>query len=864
MRWCYTNDIRDDFGKGVHRDILIVPHGTKVEKNPGGAPILTNKRPHFIWDPNGGKDHNGQYVPERKNGQIIYDEVDWAITNEDIIKEKFKYSHSLNSDDNLTFSSCNAAMIQFTIRNKKEFIHDIDPVTGEELDTGYWEQEIPNLQNYEYVEKDPNGNTRKIVGEIVSDYCIEAFMYFNGDSDTLMYLGMFKVDEDKLVDDGYNRQITACDFLAWFRELDIFKWYKHLFEGINKLQSDYDDMTNEKDEEEKEKPKGWDESWVREPKEKWTIKEALEDIINNLAAYDMITWLEDETEIDPDTGEPVKKPQVGNTTSNPSPYGRDDYGEGNGYTGLGMPIMIDQDILTKGSKPYTPKEPGEGEYERYGYMDILDLEFYQDPKIMKNESLSMGKFLQDIGILAGRYPYIRSDRFEDGYYVDPEDHTYGEFDNRYQNYERCILTFKPLPSAEDDEDSKGNTNLQPEQQFDNSEIVKGFQHDYYQVESMLVIQIGFDDGNVIKYQKLTKDQKNAAKINALQTYSFSDNMFCSYLVSKSDNDTIKEMLPKYKTIREKLFGTETGNDNISSDALFQQAYKNIRNRIYTPCQLQTYADPVREVGDRILVNFTDAITGEKSRFYTYILEREMNGIQKMMDTYTAKGSMKNPTFSNYQSSSKSKTNNGNQNGGNSTTSIMTPSDLVEYMRNCGYRLLDEPSDCSAVFVRGVKKEVDPGPQPDPEYEALYSQINEWHIIHTPNWSIIVPNVWVASTQNDYTGRYFIWDVNSRKNHSYYRNNSTPDQWAIKVTNQDAYAINDVITININKNSNDKYVVTLPTLTWSNDVFKNSYQYPGSKYYGWRMDYNGGVLRAVGWYASSEPSIVNPSIYDTSA
>ena len=46
----------------------------------------------------------------------------------------------------------------------------------------------------------------------------------------------------------------------------------------------------------------------------------------------------------------------------------------------------------------------------------------QDPKIMSSESLSMGKFLEDIGMLAGRYPFIRSDKFEDGEqndYIDP-------------------------------------------------------------------------------------------------------------------------------------------------------------------------------------------------------------------------------------------------------------------------------------------------------------------------------------------------------------------------------------------------------------------------------------------------------------
>lgn len=155
-----------------------------------------------------------------------------------------------------------------------------------------------------------------------------------------------------------------------------------------------------------------------------------------------------------------------------------------------------------------------------------------------------------------------------------------------------------------------------------------------------------------------------------------------------------------------------------------------------------------------------------------------------------------------------------------------------------------------------------GENPDPDYETLYSQINVWNIIHTPNWSIIVPDVWVAPTQNDYTGRYFVWDTNDRLNHSYYRANAEPGQWSICSTNQDVYSLSNVITINIDKDNNDKYVVILPTLTWSNDVFKNSYQYPGSKYYGWRMDYNGSTIRAVGWYASSTPSVSSPNPFNT--
>lgn len=702
MRWAYDDNTRDLFGKGIHRDILIVPHATNVIKVEGGPPEITSKVPEFKWNETGGKDHTGQYEPVKENGHYVYQDVEWTITNDDIVKEKFKYSSSLNSDDNLTFSSCNAAMIQFTIRNKKEYVQD------EETQEYYWKPEIPNLFKYEYTQKDGNGNTQKIVGELMSNACIKAYMYFNGDSSTLMYLGMFKVEEDKLIDNGYNRQITAYDFLAWFREIDIFYWYKHLFEGINKLGNDYEDYTNDTNSKEKHTQAEWDKNYIREPKEKWTIGEALNDLIDHFAAYDMTVF--EEEVVNEETGEKKNVMKLGATSTNPNDYGRDDYEEGNGYTGLGMPIILDSNIMTKGSKAYMPTEPGPNEKEQYGYMNILELEFYQDPKIMKSESLSAGKLLEDIGLLAGRYPYIRTDEFVDGDYIDPKTITPTEEEkhpSKYICYEKCILTFKPLPSAENDK----NVDKVPESMFDNHDIVKGFQHDYYQVQDILVMKFELNDGTEIKYSKLNKSQLVAEQKSELQTFTITNNMFANYLVTKSDDDNVKKMLDKYKVIREKLFGKDSTAGNISPDALFNQGYNNIRNRIYTPYQLTTFADPVRDVGDRIKIDFTDMITGEQSHFYTYILERSMEGIQKCMDTYTAKGTMRNPLFTNYQTSSKAKSG-----GDTSQTSedldIMTPFDLIEYMRNCGYRMLDEPSECSAVFAKG-------GEQGDPTAEHYF-------------------------------------------------------------------------------------------------------------------------------------------------
>ena len=693
MLWNYNEEYRDLFSNQIHRDILIVPHATTVTKVKGKPPEIKNKRPVFEWVPPNSTD--GKWEPKKSGGEFVLDDMDWVIDNSVLVKEKFKYSYAINSDTNLTFSACNAAMVQFTIRNEKEYIEELDE-NGEGTGNYYWEQVIPNLYKQEFTKKDPDGNTRVVTGEVLSNAVIEVYMYFNGDSDTLIYLGMFTVEEDKLTNDGYERQITAYDFLAFFRDMDVFNWYEHLFSGINKLQNDFEDYTNSTGEEEKD-PKKWDENWIREPREKWTIKEALEDLINNIAAYDLVVY--DEV-FDQKSGKYKTVQTLGNTVSNPNGYGRDDYPEGNGYSGFGMPIMLDEDIMTKGNKRYIPSEPGENEHERYGYMSILDLEFYKNPAVIKAGALSMGKFLEDIGLLAGRYPVIRIDRLDQNEYIDPDDiqpTSENPYPSKYNNYERCILTFKPLPSKEDDSKIKNISDAA----FDNSEIAKGFQHDYYEVQDMLIVKFELTDNTEIEYKNLTKSQKVAAKTSQLQTLTVSNNIFASYLVTKSDDEEISKMIDKYKAIREKLFGKETKSGYVSYDALFNEGYTNIRNRCYTPYQLTTYADPVRECGDRILINFKDRITGEVTTFYSYILSRTMEGIQKMMDTYTATGTVKNPVFADYQNCMKSGTSLSNK---AKELGYMTPYDLIEYMRNCGYRLLDEPTDCSANYIKATEYE----------------------------------------------------------------------------------------------------------------------------------------------------------------
>lgn len=74
----------------------------------------------------------------------------------------------------------------------------------------------------------------------------------------------------------------------------------------------------------------------------------------------------------------------------------------------------------------------------------------------------------------------------------------------------------------------------------------------------------------------------------------------------------------------------------SSDELLNIAaaiYENISGRIYRPCKIATTAMPWVEVGDGLVCYTTDDV------IETYCMKRTLKGIQGMMDTYEATGSI---------------------------------------------------------------------------------------------------------------------------------------------------------------------------------------------------------------------------------
>lgn len=646
MRWDYDPEWRDLFDDGVHRDILIVPHATNVTPVAGSQPTVTSKVPQF--EPDTIDPTTGEVTAEGHAIPGVYQPVEWVITNSDLIKEKFEYVSSICSTEKLSYGACEAAMVKFTIRNNKTYNEE----------TQRWELDIPNLQKIEVIDDDG----RTLLGEVSGSAIIEVYTYINGDSSSLMWLGMFSVEEDKVTGNGYEREIVAYDFMLTFRDMDIFNWYRSLFDGVP---IDSDD---------------WSKGIVpgKEGKDEWTIGEALHNLLDNLCYLS------------------PSKP----TVTNPKEYLMDMSAAD--YPGYGMPIVLDPDLEdTTVDQLVVPSETGSGNYERYGYMPILKLPFRKDEKIMKKGSLSCGKFLEDIAILAGRFGIIRADKYVPGDYVEPASGA----TVRYNRYEKCILTFRPIPA-------KDNV-VSSENYFDNDDVEKGLLYDLYDTVEVKLIEIFDYDGNKF-YKKgyapsgLSKQEKDDYQKGeyTFGVLTIKENMFTSYLNSKdTDQALFIKMLNKGWT------GTRNGV-TYDGTPLLKACFENIIHRPYRPCQFTTTSDLCRQPGDRVHVQGIDKITGEPYEYYTYILVRRCNGIQKQMDKYTAKGEVYQGTYSDYRAGELNDSFRpksfgygklgGNGNGGNGNTVIegMTLEDLIEYNRNWGIRLLDDPTNVSAVYNSG--------------------------------------------------------------------------------------------------------------------------------------------------------------------
>lgn len=159
-----------------------------------------------------------------------------VITNDDIVREEFEIDEALNSSNNLSFGTCEAGLIKFTIRHSRR---------------------IPFLNEV--------GET-KAHSEIVKLY-----FYFDDDSSTLMYYGMYICQRDELSDEGDTRSIECVDLVAMLRDFDIYEWYKWKF-----LNLEPEDISGQGDTPD---PSSNDDEPIPEPKE-MTIKQIRDAMFN--------------------------------------------------------------------------------------------------------------------------------------------------------------------------------------------------------------------------------------------------------------------------------------------------------------------------------------------------------------------------------------------------------------------------------------------------------------------------------------------------------------------------------------------------------------------------------------------------------
>ena len=148
-------------------------------------------------------------------------------------------------------------------------------------------------------------------------------------------------------------------------------------------------------------------------------------------------------------------------------------------------------------------------------------------------------------------------------------------------------------------------------------------------------------------------------------------------------------------------------------ASLETALGKLRNAIthlrYKPFEGGFYGNLCYEVGDRIDVEITDYDEEDDDidddipivkSFYTYILERTFVGLNDFEDTYSARGDKKQPRYK-LKGDKWSVTDTDTATAGIGTSGVAELKDprlddFIEYLRNVGIRLLDEP-DAEVVY-----------------------------------------------------------------------------------------------------------------------------------------------------------------------
>lgn len=153
------------------------------------------------------------------------------------------------------------------------------------------------------------------------------------------------------------------------------------------------------------------------------------------------------------------------------------------------------------------------------------------------------------------------------------------------------------------------------------------------------------------------------------------------------------------------FAIDGMNKNILTFAALGMILGNMRNKVthlrYKPATVECVGNPCIEVGDKIDVEYDKNGDGITETFYTFVLERHMQGLGQIVDTYTSKGEVRQPnnqmTENWHIGESSGESTSGSATGGISTVSDSTINDFCEIIRNIGFRVLDVPSGVEAEY-----------------------------------------------------------------------------------------------------------------------------------------------------------------------
>lgn len=113
----------------------------------------------------------------------------YIFRTDDLQTESFELEESLCSEENLKWGLCEAAKVTVSVVNKPDY---------------------PTLK----------------------DEMFDVYIYMNGDSDTLLQIGRYRVETDTYSDDRRFRDLAMYDLLYYLRDYDITPWYEEMYDLV--------------------------------------------------------------------------------------------------------------------------------------------------------------------------------------------------------------------------------------------------------------------------------------------------------------------------------------------------------------------------------------------------------------------------------------------------------------------------------------------------------------------------------------------------------------------------------------------------------------------------------------------------------